>query len=112
MGISNTRLRHGQSNQQGPGAPVARATTSAGAELLIPVSPGELIDRISILEIKRARIAQQAKLANVLRELEHLLAVQAQALRGADDFEALAADLKQVNEQLWEIEDAIRLCEK
>lgn len=77
--------------------------------LLAPVSWGELIDKITILEIKAARIADAAKLANIRRELQALIAVRdAQGTAPA----ALVAELGQVNEQLWDIEDRIRECEQ
>ena len=77
--------------------------------LLAPVSWGELIDKITILEIKAARIADAAKLANIRRELQALIAVRdAQGTAPA----ALVAELSQVNEQLWDIEDRIRECEQ
>jgi len=82
--------------------------------LLVPVSWGELIDKITILEIKSERIADPAKLANIRRELAALEAVRTANLpaeRIARVAPATAA-LKAVNERLWMIEDDIRLCEK
>lgn len=77
--------------------------------LLAPVSWGELIDKITILEIKAARIADPAKLANVRRELQALTAVR--DTQGTAPV-GLADELRQVNEQLWDIEDLIRECEQ
>ena len=80
-------------------------------EIEVPVSPGELIDKITILEIKRERIGDPDKVANVRRELELLEArwqASAWAARGVGD---ARARLKEVNEALWEIEDDIRLKE-
>ena len=76
----------------------------------VPVSWGELLDKVTILEIKRDRIARADARANVMHELDLLgrIAVPAMA---SDGVEGLVADLKQVNEQLWQIEDAIRLRE-
>lgn len=76
----------------------------------IPVSWGELLDKIAILEIKRERIARRAARANVEREYRLLLAIAAPAL-GNGRVAALSEDLKFVNEQLWDIEDAIRQCD-
>jgi Family of unknown function (DUF6165) len=75
---------------------------------LIPVSWGELIDKITILEIKHARLGGEAVLANVGRELEALCAIAAPML--ADDETAcqLMGRLKVLNEMLWDIEIAIR----
>ena len=76
--------------------------------LRLPGSPGELLDRISILEIKSRRIADSAKLANVARELAALREA-AQALPSVVELTGgLMNDLRVVNERLWDIEDAIR----
>jgi hypothetical protein len=74
----------------------------------IPVSWGELLDKITILEIKRERLTGEVALANVGRELEALHAIAAPVL--ADDATArdLTARLKVLNEALWDIEDRIR----
>ena len=72
---------------------------------LVPTSGGELLDKITILQIKQERIADAAKRANVTTELEALAAIAVAAMRQAA---ALLAELKQVNEALWEIEDQIR----
>jgi uncharacterized small protein (DUF1192 family) len=76
-------------------------------DLLVPVSVGELLDKIAILRIKNERIADPAKLANIRRELTALDAV-ARAVPGGPALDALVADLKAVNESLWDIEDDIR----
>ena len=74
----------------------------------VPVSWGELLDKITILEIKADRIAAPAKRANVLRELS-VLARVALGVRGIGGLAQLVFRLKAVNRELWEIEDAIRL---
>lgn len=74
--------------------------------LNVPVSVGEVLDKISILEIKSERITDVGKLKNVRTELAHLL-----ALAEAHRHPALEAELKQVNEALWDIEDRIRIKE-
>ena len=71
----------------------------------VPVSWGELLDKITILQIKQERIADAAKRANVTAELDALSAIAGAAMAQAA---ALLAELKQVNEALWEIEDQIR----
>jgi hypothetical protein len=78
---------------------------------VVPVSWGELIDKITILEIKNARIADPAKRANVARELAALVAARDAAGTVPPPVAALADELREVNEALWEIEDAIRECE-
>ena len=74
---------------------------------LVPISWGELLDKIGILEIKRERIRDAAAQANVLNELR-LLERAVEPVAGAWAVVALRARLKSVNERLWEIEDGIR----
>ncbi len=81
-------------------------------EILVPVSFGELLDKISILEIKSARIRDEAKLANIRRELEALRQTWRQAPESERDIAVHYDALKQVNERLWAIEDDIRLKER
>jgi hypothetical protein len=80
--------------------------------ILVPVAWGELIDKIAILEIKAERILDPAKLANVGRELSALAAVRDEHPAVVAALGDLPARLKAVNEELWEIEDAIRDCER
>jgi len=82
------------------------------SEILVPVSFGELLDKISILEIKSERMRDAGKLANVYRELTALQRAWAGHPAAARDVAGLCAELKAVNGQLWEIEDAIRLKEQ
>ncbi|MEE4637110.1 MAG: DUF6165 family protein [Wenzhouxiangella sp.] len=77
-------------------------------ELMTPVSPGELLDKLTILDIKAERIEDAEKLANVAHERQLLEDVwQRSGLENAETVR-LRSELKRVNEQLWEIEDAIR----
>ena len=78
----------------------------------IEVAPGELIDKITILEIKDQRIGDAAKLANVRAELATLVAARDRAIDSSGTLNELTAALKQVNEALWDIEDEIRVCER
>lgn len=80
----------------------------SAALLLAEISPGELIDKITILEIKAERIADPAKLENVRYALEKLRATQRAALPGSAELARLTVELRRANEALWEIEDAIR----
>jgi Family of unknown function (DUF6165) len=73
----------------------------------IEVSWGELVDKITILEIKQRRLTSPAAVANVRRELAELNETL-YALRPPDSFVALKQRLAAVNESLWEIEDSIR----
>jgi len=76
--------------------------------LNVQTAPGEFLDRLTILEIKAERIRDAAKLANVKRELELLRATWAESPLSKRDVARLVAELKAVNETLWEIEDRIR----
>jgi hypothetical protein len=78
------------------------------SEISVPVSPGELLDKITILRIKVARISEPAKLANVRRELTMLEAIWQDSPQGVRDIAADIAALQAVNERLWDIEDRIR----
>jgi hypothetical protein len=77
-------------------------------DILVPISPGELLDKITILRIKSVRMTDEAKLANVRTELAELektwRAAVGPTVDVADDERALRA----VNERLWVIEDDIR----
>ena len=77
-------------------------------DLLVPVSAGELLDKIAILRIKRKRIVDPEKVANVKTELSVLEAVATRAIPASPALAVLEADLKSVNEALWQIEDDIR----
>lgn len=77
-----------------------------------PVSYGELIDKITILEIKSERMADAVKLANVRDELQLLNALWTADPASRTDIAAERAELKLINEALWDIEDEIRLKER
>jgi tetratricopeptide (TPR) repeat protein len=95
-------------------APLAEKAESAArrAAIAIPGAVGELIDKITILEIKSDRISDEDKLENVRNELGLLQALQADEGLTDRRLETLKARLKEVNAELWEIEDNIRICEK
>ncbi len=76
--------------------------------LKVEVSVGELLDKITILEIKSERIADEGKLVNVNKELASLRQTWADSPLSQQDVTAQIAQLKQVNESLWDIEDNIR----
>lgn len=82
------------------------------SEISVPVSFGELLDKIAILEIKAERIKDEAKLINVRRELYALNITWSGHPASRQDIAALRLALKAVNERLWVIEDDIRLKEK
>ena len=74
----------------------------------VPVSPGEVLDKITILEIKSERISDAGKLANVKRELELLQASWLQSVTEDETVRRIHSELKTINAALWEIEDDIR----
>lgn len=82
------------------------------AHIMAPISAGELIDKITILEIKSEKIKDAAKLANVRFELAALEELKRAAIPQSDELAALHAALKDVNAALWVIEDDIRACER
>ena len=78
------------------------------AEIKVPISPGELIDKITILEIKSARMSDAAKLANVRTELALLEATWRESPYAGSDIASEWASLRDINQKLWDIEDDIR----
>jgi hypothetical protein len=74
----------------------------------VPVSFGEVLDKITILEIKSERIKDDSKLKNVKLELNELNATWADAVSDQGAIAPLRQQLKAVNEELWVIEDDIR----
>lgn len=77
-------------------------------QILVPVSPGELLDKISILEIKSERMTDEEKLRNVRRELALLNSTWSARVRSDDTVLRIHSQLRNINEMLWEIEDDIR----
>jgi hypothetical protein len=75
-------------------------------EIMVPVSPGELIDKITILRLKAERIADAGKLAHVRHELSVLEAAAEGVPRRV--IAAMEVELQEINAALWDIEDAIR----
>ena len=76
--------------------------------ILVEIAPGELIDKITILEIKSQRMTDPVKLANVRTELALLMETWQSSPWSAADIGAEWAGLRAVNEKLWVIEDEIR----
>jgi len=78
------------------------------AALSIPISFGEAADKISILEIKRERIRDSAKLRNIEAELAQVATAFFEQAGSINNFAPLFQALKKVNRRLWDIEDAMR----
>jgi len=76
--------------------------------ILVPISPGELLDKITILRIKLQRMSDPAKLANVRHELALLDATWGESAHVSIDLSAEVQALEAVNARLWDIEDDIR----
>ena len=79
-------------------------------DILVPISVGELMDKLTILEIKSERIKNPSQLKNIVHELEALRAVPLGDI-DRTTLDKLSAELKRVNAKLWDVEDAIRDCD-
>jgi len=88
-----------------------RGAAEAGA-VLAPTSWGNLVDRISILDIKCQRIRDPEAAGRAARERDALQAIRDRELQANPGIDKLAEALLAVNQRLWEIEDAIRDCER
>jgi Family of unknown function (DUF6165) len=84
---------------------------AASNPILIEIGAGDLIDRVTILRIKSERIADSGKRANVMSQLVALESARSNLLRLFPALAAVEAELKEINETLWDVENAIRRCE-
>lgn len=75
-------------------------------DILVPLSIGEILDKITILQIKSQRIEDAAKLVNVRKELDALLVVCARS--GVPVEHKKVTELRKINETLWVVEDLLR----
>jgi uncharacterized protein DUF6165 len=82
------------------------------AKIEVPISVGELVDKVTILEIKSEKIADAGKRANIGREFDALAGVLKPLLAATPALAPLQAELRTINEALWQIEDDIRDCER
>ena len=80
-------------------------------EILIPISVGELIDKISILKIKKKKILNKAKQTNIIKELNFLEKIYKSNFTKNKKIKLYEKELIKINKNLWEIEDQIRNCE-
>ena len=81
-------------------------------KILSEISPGELLDKISILEIKLDKIKGKENLEEINKEYKILKGVQNSSIEVTEKLKTLFKDIKEVNLNLWNIEDEIRICEK
>ncbi len=84
----------------------------APSTVTVEISPGELIDKITILEIKLERIKDPGKVKNIRAEHDTLTGARDEAVPPSGELDRLTSDLKAVNVKLWRIEDDIRDCER
>ena len=81
-------------------------------KIFAEISAGELVDKITILEIKKENITNTEKLSEINKELESLRKTFIKSIKSNPEIEGLIKDLKKINLQLWAIEDGKRLAEK
>ena len=81
-------------------------------KILVEVSIGELLDKISILDIKKEKIKDHTKLEHILREYKILKEEYDNKVKNDNKLSKLYTSLKEINSKLWVIEDEKRLCEK
>ena len=81
-------------------------------QINVPISPGELVDKITILEIKKEFITDDNKLKNINHEYDLLMQIYIDNISKTEGIANLKKQLKEINLELWEIEDKIRDCER
>jgi len=86
--------------------------TNKSKKILSEISAGELLDKISILEIKIDKIKNKNSLHELNKEYKSLKKTLDSNIEISDKIKQLCKDIKEVNLQLWDIEDKIRICEK
>ena len=86
--------------------------TIESKKILSEISVGELLDKMSILEIKLEKIKNEESRKEIDREYQMLKEIQKSKMEMTDKIETLFKDIKEVNSNLWNIEDELRICEK
>ena len=81
-------------------------------KILCEISPGDLLDKISILEIKINKIKDKNHLKEINKEYKLLIKAKNQNIRSSNKINKLSHQIKKINLNLWNIEDKIRICEK
>ena len=86
--------------------------TNKSKKILSEISAGELLDKISILEIKLRKIKDKSTQKEIKKEYNILIKIQNSSIKLTDKIEDMFNEIKKVNLNLWEIEDKLRICEK
>ena len=86
--------------------------TNKHKKILSEISAGELLDKISILEIKLEKVKDKNALDEIKKEYEMLKKIQNSSIELKDDIKKLFNSIKEVNLNLWDVEDDLRVCEK
>ena len=86
--------------------------TNKPKKILSEISPGELLDKISILEIKLEKIKNKVNQEKINKEYKILKEVQNSSIEVTEKLKTLFKKIKEVNQNLWDIEDKLRFCEK
>jgi len=86
--------------------------TNKPKKIILEVSAGELLDKISILEIKLVKIKNPDSQQEINKEYKLLKESQASNIKMSDKINLLFGEIKEVNIKLWNIEDKLRICEK
>ena len=86
--------------------------TNKSKKMLSEISSGELLDKISILEIKLEKVKDKNNLEEINKEYKILKSVQNSNIEASNKIEKLFKEIKEVNTNLWDIEDRLRICEK
>jgi len=81
-------------------------------KIMAEISPGELLDKISILEIKLEKIADKTSLEEINKEYKMLKNAQNSNMEITEKIEKLYKEIKEINNILWDVEDKLRICEK
>lgn len=110
--VSPQVARNSGADERKPRAGILPVQGFTTGPVMVEISVGELIDKITILEIKNARISDESKLHNIRKELDILTAARVSMVPRSSALESLVTELRAVNQALWEIEDEIRVCER
>jgi len=86
--------------------------TNKSKKILSEISAGELLDKISILEIKLEKIKDKTNQEEINKEYKILKEVQNSSLEVTEKLKTLFKEIKEINLNLWNIEDKLRICEK